>query len=92
MDRIAALRNVEEALSDLETGEVDLATAERRVVGVLRTYVTEFDAEDGRSAYRAGRPDPADDLVVVAESASEARERANALTEDGSEFEIERID
>jgi hypothetical protein len=93
MDRIAALRNVEDALSDLEAGETDLATAERRVLGVLRTYVTEYDAADGRSAYRAVRPDPADDLVVVAESAPAARERARAIADDADEaLEVERID
>ena len=92
MDRIAALRNVEDALSELEAGEIDLATAERRVVGVLRTYVTEYDDADGKSAYRAGRPDPADDLVVVAESAPEAETRARALVDDDPDFEIERID
>jgi len=92
MDRIAALRNVEDALSDLEAGEVDLATAERRVIGVLRTYVTEYDDADGKSAYRAARPDPADDLVVVAASATEATERARALVDGDPEFEVERID
>ncbi len=42
MDRISALRNIEDALATFEQGETDLASMERRVRGVLRTYATEF--------------------------------------------------
>lgn len=84
MDRIAALRNVEEALSAFEQGEVDLATMESRVQGILRTYATEF--EDGAlSAYRASGDPAVDGLVVVAESAAAARERVLDLVESQGE-------
>ena len=79
MDRISALRNIEEALRDFESGESDLNATERRVVGVLRTYATDFEADDGMGAYRATGSDRAHGLVVVAESESAARERIAEL-------------
>lgn len=79
-DRISALWNVEEALSDLEAGEVDLAGAERRIAAVVRTYATEFE-EEGWRAYRASGEGPADGTVVVAESRAAARERARELAD-----------
>ncbi|PSQ05864.1 hypothetical protein BRC97_07920 [Halobacteriales archaeon QS_6_71_20] len=77
MDRISALRNVEDAVRAFEEGEADLAETERRVRTVLRTYATEFDRDD-RRAFRvvAG---PAEGRVLVAGSPTEARERAVAL-------------
>ncbi|WP_135829833.1 DUF7854 family protein [Halorussus halobius] len=97
MDRISALRNVEDALADFESGEADLEATERRVVNVLRTYATEFEDED-LSAYRASGEDPADGLVVVAESRSQARERVvgvlGAASADGEppSFEVEQVE
>ena len=79
MDRISALRNVEEALSDFEAGDSDLAATEQRVVTILRTYATDFDGEEGLRAYRATGEGRAHGLVVVAESEAEARERIAAL-------------
>lgn len=79
MDRISAIRNVEEALSAFEAGEASLADAERRVVAVLRTYATEF-RQDDLSAYRvepAALDEPAP--VVVAGGPRDARERASDL-------------
>ncbi|WP_117593375.1 DUF7854 family protein [Haloprofundus halophilus] len=89
MDRISALRNVEEALRAFEEGEADLESAERRVVAVLRTYATEFEV-DGLSAYRARGDDRADGLVVVADSEREAEERIRSLLDDegGLTFEV----
>ncbi|MFD1513305.1 hypothetical protein [Halomarina rubra] len=78
MDRISALRNVEEALSEFEAGECDLASMERRVRGVLRTYATEFAEQD---AYRASGDGAADGVVVLASSPSEARERVADLAD-----------
>lgn len=78
MDRIAALRNIEEALSAFESGEMDLDTMEERVQGVCRTYATEF-AEGERRAYRATGDPAAEGLVVVAESPNQARERVRSL-------------
>lgn len=91
MDRISALRNVEEALTDFESGETDLQTTERRVLNVLRTFATEF--EDGElAAYRASGDERADGLVVVAESQSQARSRIEELL-DAEElaFEVEKV-
>ena len=78
MDRISALRNVEEALTAFEDGECDLAALERRVRTTLRTYATEFEGD--LAAYRASGDDPADGLVVLAASRREARERGEAPT------------
>lgn len=90
MDRISALRNVEEALRAFEEGNVDLATAERRVVAVLRTYATEFEA-DGLSAYRAHGDERADGLVVVADSEREAEARIRALLDDDGTLSFEVV-
>lgn len=102
MDRISALRNVEEALSAFEAGEADLAATERRVVAVLRTYATEFEPEAAGAGdeppdlavYRATGDPPADGTVVVAASAAAARDRVRALTDADDEFafEIEPLD
>ena len=90
MDRISALRNVEEALREFEAGESDLEATERRVVGVLRTYATEFEGEDGLRAYRAAGSGRADGLVVVADSESAARERiADLLDEPPAALDVE---
>lgn len=72
MDRIAALRNVEETLAAFENGEVTLAQAERRTVAVLRTFASEFDDPD-RQVYRATIGDH--ERIVIADSATDARGR-----------------
>lgn len=91
MDRISALRNVEDALADFESGEADLRETERRVLNVLRTYATDFE-DDDLAAYRASGAKQADGLVVVAESSAQARERVEDLLDarDDIEFEVER--
>ncbi|MFB6167866.1 MAG: hypothetical protein ABEJ43_03365 [Haloferacaceae archaeon] len=91
MDRISALRNVEEALRAFEDGEADLAATEERVLGVLRTYATEFDGDEqaGLRAFRAVGG-PADGTIVVAPSAREARARVVALTE-ARDPEVEQV-
>jgi hypothetical protein len=90
MDRISALRNVEEALSEFEAGESDLATMERRVRGVLRTYATEFAEQD---AYRASGAAAAEGVVVLAASPSEARDRVADLTDAEREaVDVERVE
>ncbi|WP_435180609.1 hypothetical protein [Halorussus sp. AFM4] len=89
MDRISALRNVEEALAEFESGEADLAATERRVLTVLRTYATEFESGD-LAAYRASGTERADGLVVVAESPAQARERvADLLAEEGERADVD---
>jgi len=90
MDRISALRNVEDALSEFEQGETDLASMEQQVQAVLRTYATEFE-DDRTAVYRV---DPVDDraVVIVAGSPGEARERAAERVEaDCEHAELERV-
>lgn len=95
MDRISAIRNVEEALAAFEDGECDLAELERRVRATLRTYATEFEGD--LDAYRASGDDDVDGLVVLAPSRREARERVRELADhrtergDGLRFEVERV-
>lgn len=60
-------------MSDFEAGEADLSETERRVIAVLRTYATEFEAE-GVATYRASADD--ESTVVVADGPETARERA----------------
>ncbi|QLC33229.1 hypothetical protein EFA46_003065 [Halarchaeum sp. CBA1220] len=79
MDRISALRNVEETLAALESGETDLASAEERVSAILRTYATNYDGD--LAAWRASGDPPADGLVVLAASEREARERVRDLVD-----------
>lgn len=97
MDRISALRNVEDALRAFEDGETDLSGTERRVAAVLRTYATEFDGED--DVFRAVGDPPVDGRVVVAPSEPAARERALAAAgvdpaaddDEFPTFELERV-
>lgn len=84
MDRIAALRRIEDALAALEAGEVDLEECERSVRAAVRTFATEFDGE--LAAYRAG-----DGTVVVATSEREARDRVEELT-DADAPSVERLE
>lgn len=90
MDRISALRNVENALSDLESGDVDLASVEDRIVGIVRSFATDYDGD--LDAYRATGTGAADGLVVVASSRTEARERVRALVDGAGEFDVTPID
>lgn len=80
MDRISALRNVEESLATFENGEIDLETVERRVQAVVRTYATEYSS-DGSVAYRVETVERAD-VIVVASSSDEARNRAAELLDE----------
>ncbi|MES3160035.1 MAG: hypothetical protein PPP55_00515 [Halorubrum sp.] len=98
MDRISALRNIEDALRAFEDGDVDLTEAERRVAATLRTYASELDGAD--AVFRATGDPPVDGRVVVAPSEPAARERILAAagidpTDDGRDslpdFEIERV-
>lgn len=90
MDRISALRNVEDALADFEGGETDLAGLERRVRGTLRTYATEFEGD--LHAYRASGDDPADGMVVLAPSEGAARDRVATLLSGDPVFSVERVE
>jgi len=79
MDRISALRNVEDALATFEAGECSLSELEADVRGVLRTYAADFEGE--LQAYRASGDGDADGLVVLASSSAEARERVESLVD-----------
>ena len=95
MDRISALRNIEDALTAFEDGDADLATTERRVAAILRTYATEFDGDD--DVFRAVGDEPVDGTVVIAPSEPAARERVLAAVgsdrdaEDPPAFELDRV-
>jgi hypothetical protein len=92
MDRISAIRNVEEALRAFEDGEADLAATEERVLATLRTYATEFEDENGLAAYAGRGADAVDGIVVIAGSRAAARERIveHAAVRVES-FEVERL-
>jgi len=85
MDRIAAIRQIETALADLEAGDLDLAGCEREVRAIVRTFATEFDGD--LSAYRSDEAG----TVVLADSERAARERVRALT-DAEAPTVERVD
>lgn len=92
MDRISALRNIEEALTQYENDELALPELEAEVRGVLRTYATAFDEET--TAYRATGDQPAEGLVVVAVSPTEARAQIEDLLPDpaGTRFDVEPVE
>jgi hypothetical protein len=90
MDRISALRNVEDALGDFEEGELSLSELEREVQGILRTYATDFEGD--LSAYRAGGEGAVDGVVVLAATPTEARERVRELLDRPGEFSVEPVD
>lgn len=91
MDRISALRNVEEALADFEAGESSLPELEREVRGVLRSYATAYD---DRRAWRASGGPSVDGLVVLATSRSEARDRVTDLVSgvSGADVDLEPVE
>ena len=90
MDRISALRNVEDALADFENGECSLSELEADVRGVLRTYAADFEGD--LQAYRASGEAPADGLVVLAASAAEARRRVDSLADGPADFSVSPVD
>jgi hypothetical protein len=79
MDRISALRNVEDALAAFEDGELSLSELERDVRGVLRTYATDFDGD--LEAFRASGDQRVEGIVVLAAGPQQARERVRSLVE-----------
>ncbi|WP_256295840.1 DUF7854 family protein [Haloarchaeobius salinus] len=102
MDRISALRNVEDALASFEDGDCDLAELERRVQAVLRTYVSEFDVGESLAVYRVApagggggdeiSADGTSGLVLVASGPTEARAQARELAADLPEsLSVERV-
>lgn len=89
MDRISALRNVEDALARFEDGECSLADLEGEVRGVLRTYATNFDGE--LQAYRVDGGD-ADGVVVLAASQPDARDRVDDLVDSPGRFTVTPVE
>ncbi|MFB6142615.1 MAG: hypothetical protein ABEJ30_04650 [Halorientalis sp.] len=90
MDRISALRNVEEALAAFEGGETDLAGLEREVRGVLRTYASDFEGD--LRAYRATGGERVAGTVVLATGAQAARERVRSLHDGRPDVTVEPLD
>jgi len=90
MDRISALRNVEDALAAFEAGECSLSELESEVRGVLRTYAADFDGD--LQAYRASGDEAADGLVVLAASSADARERVEALVDGRVSFSVSPVE
>lgn len=90
MDRISALRNVEEALASFEDGDCSLAELEADVRGVLRTYAADFEGE--LQAYRASGEGAADGIVVLAASPPDARERIESLVDDAARVTVEPVE
>lgn len=89
MDRISAIRNIEDAIRTFEEGEADLSETERQVAAVLRTYATEFDGDD--DVFRAVGDDPVDGTVVVAPSEPAARERIADRVDGDATFDLEHL-
>ena len=90
MDRISALRNVEDALAAFEAGECSLSELEADVRGVLRTYAADFEGD--LQAYRASGDGSADGLVVLAASAPAARDRVTDLVEAPGDFTLSPVE
>jgi hypothetical protein len=90
MDRISALRNVEEALAAFEDGDCSLSELEADVRGVLRTYAADFEGD--LQAYRASGSNPTDGLVVLAASSPQARDRVAALVEEPGDFTVSPVE
>ncbi len=78
MDRISALRNVEDALQDFEDGEIDLLTMDVRIRSVIRTYATNFGTY---TAYRATAPPAIEDIIVAAATPERAKARMVSLAD-----------
>jgi len=87
VDRISALRNVEDALAAFERGEIALETMEERVQGVLRSFATDYPADD-LQAYRASGHPSVEGLTVLAADRAEARARIEALVDESVPFEV----
>lgn len=85
MDRISALRNVEDALARFENGECSLSDLEADVRGILRTYATEFDGDLRGFRAEGGQ---ADGIVVLAASRPAARDRISDLVESPGQFTV----
>ncbi len=91
MDRISAIRNVEDALAAFEDGEIDLETTEERVLAAVRTYATNYEG-DATAAYRVQPVSRGEPVVVVAASPADAVERVDSILEEDVVAEsIERI-
>lgn len=90
MDRISALRNVEEALAEFEEGARSLPELEREVRGVLRTYATEFAGDE--RLYRASGDPAAAGLVVLAPNRAAARDRVADLLDADVRVEVEPVE
>jgi hypothetical protein len=89
MDRISALRNIEEALADFEEGGRTLSDLEGDVRGILRTYAADLDGD--LAAYRV-RGEGFEEVVVVAGSRRGARDRVEDLIADARDVTVEPVE
>jgi hypothetical protein len=90
MDRISALRNIEEALATFEDGQCSLSELETDVRGILRTYAADFEGE--LQAYRAHTSGSADGIVVLASSEPEARNRVEELVDEPGSISVSPVE
>jgi hypothetical protein len=90
MDRISALRNVEDALAAFEDDDLTLPELEGEVRGILRTYATDF--AEGKRVYRATGDPAAAGLEVLADSRAAARDRVAELVAPDDSFTVEPVE
>lgn len=78
MDRISTLRNIEDALTEFENGNISFEELTQRVSTILQTFATDFE-DELKAVYQV------DSVIVVAESPSAARDQAAELADINSE-------
>lgn len=91
MDRISALRNIEDALQEYEDGQCDLGDLEDRVGTILRTYATAFEAED-LAVYRAEGGEAAGTIVAAVDEERARSQISSRLEIPETAFELDRLD
>ncbi len=81
MDRISAIRNIEDALAAFEDGDIDLETTEERVLATVRTYATNYEG-DATAAYRVQPISRNEPVVVVAASPTDAVDQVESILDE----------
>lgn len=74
MDRISTLRNIEDALTEFENGNISFEELNQRVSTILQTFATDFE-DELQAVYQV------DSVIVVAESPSAARDQAAEIAD-----------
>lgn len=100
MDRTSAIRNVEDATHDFESGDADFTSTKRRAVIVPRTPATEFEDDTGDETFdvwTAVSDDRAEGLIVLAADADGAWTQVKGLLDEATDdandttFSVERV-